>query len=193
MQLKILYALILCMIFLLYPILNNETQQLHIVKTWVDDYIPLIPVFSIPYLLYIPYITFTLTFFVFFSKYKHSITFSVISCILIASLFYVFYQTTVPRTEILSRDLFSRLIELIYLIDKPYNCFPSLHVTLSVLVCFYWKKLLPGACQLSLFFLTFLIVLSTVFVKQHYIPDLLSGIILALLGYFIGMFFSQEK
>jgi membrane-associated phospholipid phosphatase len=70
--------------------------------------------------------------------------------------------------------------------DTPFNCFPSMHAGMST-ICFYtwyryakakpsrWTKIMAG---LSLVF-AIGIILSTLFLKQHYIADLIAGIVLA--------------
>ncbi len=102
-----LYIVIIAISFLLYPILNQTPHEAHILKTWLDNYIPLVPIFSIPYVLFIPYIVFTLVFLVYFSGYAVSVTISFVFCFVVASLFYIFFQTTVPRPTVASTDVFS--------------------------------------------------------------------------------------
>lgn len=68
--------------------------------------------------------------------------------------------------------------------DSPLNCFPSLHVSLCFLFSFFhWdesKKLFYGTTILST-----AISISTLTTKQHYIADIVSGFILALIVFFI--------
>lgn len=196
MHFKLLYTFFLVAAFLLYPVLNQMPQEVHIIKLWFDEYIPLVPIFSIPYILHIPYLFFSLIFFVYFSRRVHSVSISFLLCSVISSLFYTFYQTTVPRPEIGSKDIFTNLVVLIYTHDKPYNCFPSLHVTSSVLAYLYWRAITQKV-WITLKVFTLFVVLSTLFIKQHYTPDVISGIILAFLVYYAGIYienvFFQNK
>jgi membrane-associated phospholipid phosphatase len=72
--------------------------------------------------------------------------------------------------------------------DTSFNCFPSLHAAVSTICFFTWyqySKTKPSSIT-KLTAATVLIVaggavLSTLFVKQHYIADEIAGIALALL------------
>ena len=75
-------------------------------------------------------------------------------------------------------------IRFCYLHDPPTCCLPSLHVataTLSGLACYRVHR--PTGCVALL--IAILISLSTLFVRQHFIADVLLGTGLALLFYFL--------
>ena len=89
---------------------------------------------------------------------------------------YLLYPVYLPRPELAGRSLATRLLALEYL-DKPYNHFPSLHVALAILVALgcsddrrtrWW---LPAVVAIM--------AVSTIFVKQHYILDVLAAAVLA--------------
>lgn len=182
---RIFFAFLVIGAFSLYPVLNKRGENAHIIKLWLDDWIPLIPVFSVPYILYIPFLAITLVYFVFFTELYISVSISFILCLVSASLIYYFYQTSVLRPEISNTDIFSRLVLYIYSKDQPYNCFPSLHTALSILSFLHWIQLFPGLkWSMGAFVLS--IVISTVTLKQHYIPDVFGGIILAILSFYIS-------
>ena len=61
--------------------------------------------------------------------------------------------------------------------DKPYNHFPSLHVTLSCLSA-HASQVSPRS-RVLLHIVAAGIGVSTVLVKQHYIVDVLYGYVLA--------------
>jgi membrane-associated phospholipid phosphatase len=87
-------------------------------------------------------------------------------------LFPVYFER--PHLEVSS--LHTWLLSLEYL-DKPYNHFPSLHVTLSWLAVF--GSQVSGRSRAGLSVLAAGISVSTLFVKQHYIADVLYGFVLA--------------
>jgi len=73
--------------------------------------------------------------------------------------------------------------------DSPYNCFPSLHVGFSMtagLWTFYADRSKPG---LVILIWAILVSVSVLFVKEHYIADLLAGAFLSGLMFF---FFSRN-
>ncbi len=87
-------------------------------------------------------------------------------------LFPVYFER--PHLEVSS--LHTWLLSLSYL-DKPYNHFPSLHVALSWLAVFASR--VPRRGRVALYVLAVGISISTVFVKQHYIADVVAGFALA--------------
>jgi membrane-associated phospholipid phosphatase len=192
---RVPYIILLISSFALYPIINgnpNNAVNSNIIKFWIDDYIPLIPVFSVPYIAYIPFLLITSIYFIFFTQKFRSMSLSLAFCQIVASLFFVFYQTTVSRPDIFSTDIFSRLVLFIYSKDQPYNCFPSLHVALSTISGLFWIQRFPRISWFIGFFV-FLISLSTIFVKQHYTPDILGGFILAILSYYAGTYIEKHR
>jgi len=93
---------------------------------------------------------------------------------------YLLYPVYLPRPELTGHSLATRLLALEYL-DKPYNHFPSLHVALAILVALgcsddrrmrWW---LPAVVAIM--------AVSTIFVKQHYILDVLAAAVLASLAW----------
>jgi len=87
-------------------------------------------------------------------------------------LFPVYFER--PRLEVTS--LHTWLLSLEYM-DKPYNHFPSLHVALSWLAVH--ASQVSGRSRVGLWLLAAVISVSTLFVKQHYIADVLYGFALA--------------
>jgi membrane-associated phospholipid phosphatase len=87
-------------------------------------------------------------------------------------LFPVYFER--PHLEVDS--LHTWLLSLEYL-DKPYNHFPSLHVTLSWLAVH--ASQVSHRSRMGLWILATGLSVSTVFVKQHYIADVLAGFVLA--------------
>jgi membrane-associated phospholipid phosphatase len=69
--------------------------------------------------------------------------------------------------------------------DSPYNCFPSLHVGFSMTAGFWTYY--ANRSRLGLFVLIWaiLVSVSVLFVKEHYIADLLGGAVLSSAMFFI--------
>lgn len=75
-------------------------------------------------------------------------------------------------------------LRFLYEADPPYNCFPSLHVAhsfVSALTCYRVHRGVGIAAAIS----ASLIGISTLFSKQHYILDVIAGILLACAAYAI--------
>jgi hypothetical protein len=103
------------------------------------------------------------------------------------------FPTTVVRPDVPGDHLAAKLVRQLYEIDPPYNCLPSIHVAFSVLTFLEFDRLLRvqgkrnrqsvtwGAGRIANLSVAILICLSTLFIKQHYSPDLIAGLRLHLL------------
>lgn len=89
------------------------------------------------------------------------------------------------RPEALEATSFaSWTLRFIYWIDRPSNCFPSLHVSCAMLAALCTLKVdrrIGGGAVL----LAIVISASTMFVKQHWFADVVSGAALALLAWWL--------
>lgn len=174
----IVLAVSLYLINQIYGLLNHGPAVLHL-QSALDDIIPLVPIFVIPYVSLEPLAYLTLAIFLLFNTriYK-SACLSLISALLVSYLFYIFLQTEMIRPALVGTDVLTQAIRQVYATDNPYNAFPSLHTSLSTILAIHWLK---AERRIGIVFAiwTVLIVASTVFVKQHYIADIASGLLLA--------------
>ena len=94
--------------------------------------------------------------------------------------FFLLYPTIAPRPAEVPGDGFAAWgLRFLYDADPPYNCFPSLHVAhsfVSALTCYRVHRKLGITAVLC----AALVAISTLFAKQHYILDVVAGILLAL-------------
>ena len=139
-------------------------------------------IFAIPYSIWILYIYACLIYFYFKDRNLYYLTLvTYIVSALISYGIYSVFQTTVPRPVISGDDPLSSLVKYIYLRDRPYNCFPSIHVFSSYLMIraitnagfAKWK------IRMVMYTISTLIILSTLFIKQHVLLDVVGGIVLA--------------
>ena len=84
----------------------------------------------------------------------------------------------VTRAVLQQTDLFNWGVSLVYSLDQPLNAFPSLHVAIPVIATLfiYLRNRKLGIYLLPV---TMLVILSTVFIKQHAVFDVVGGLILA--------------
>lgn len=98
---------------------------------------------------------------------------------------FLVYPTVAPRPATVSGDGFAVWgLRFLYEADPPYNCFPSLHVAhsfVSALASYRVHRTLGSAAIAC----ASLVALSTLFTRQHYVADLVAGILLALAAYAI--------
>jgi membrane-associated phospholipid phosphatase len=162
----------------IYDILNHG-PAVWILRTPIDDALPVVKPFVIPYvsLNYVVYFT-LIVFLLCRTKLFHSAALAMITAFFVSYFFYFFFQTEVIRPVLTGTDLFTRMIQNVYAGDNPYNDFPSLHTSISTLLAIHWFFFDRRAGIVASIW-TALIVASTVFIKQHYVPDLISGLLLA--------------
>jgi len=173
-------AVLVVLSFSIYQKLNERAGGADVLMTGLDRKIPFLPAFSVPYLLFIPYLFFITIYGIVVSPYYAEIAASALAIQLIAAVIYWRQQTHVPRPPVTEKDVFSRLTAYIYGYDRPYCAFPSLHVAYSVF-CAYWSFFLFPALAPFCVVLTAAIVASTLFIKQHVIADVFAGVALTLL------------
>lgn len=93
---------------------------------------------------------------------------------------YLVFPVYFERPPLVVSSLHTWLLSLEYL-DKPYNHFPSLHVALTWLAVF--ASQVSRSSRIGLIVLAGGVSLSTVFVKQHYVADVLYGFALSCIGW----------
>jgi membrane-associated phospholipid phosphatase len=101
----------------------------------------------------------------------------------VAYICFLLYPTVAPRTDtVMGKGFAVWGLRVLYDADPPYNCFPSLHVAhsfVSALASYRVHRTL-GFVAISC---ASLVAISTLFTKQHYVADLVAGILLALVAY----------
>lgn len=170
---------------LIYVLINQEPQTIWMLYTDLDDLIPFMKIFIIPYAIWMPFLYLTLIFIFFKDRpmYYRTLLAYVIS-VLICYLIYSIFQTTVPRAELAGNDILTRLVQFVYTNDAPFNCFPSIHCLSSYLLfrAASQSKVIGRGTAIGIGIISWSIIFSTVFVKQHVVMDVFAGI---MLGHFI--------
>ncbi len=147
------------------------------ITSFIDKQIPLIPPFIWSYMFcYIfPFLP------IFIVKDYHRLNVTLLSIILAnlsAFILYLLYPVAFPR-PVLGHSLSEKLLSLLYKVDfQPgANKLPSLHVTFAWIVYLACRRQrISQWGEGFIFFLSGLITLSALFVKQHVIADIIVGI-----------------
>jgi len=176
---KFLLLLIFLIVKSLYIPLNKRKSKYYW-KIKFDNHIPLIPIFSIPYIGYYPYIIMTIIL-LWNSKYINIFFITYIFISVLASIFWFFIPNGVKRPKINNNDIFSKITRYIHKFDGDTNGFPSAHIY-ATLICSYFLLILFPEYSLIIWTINLLICASTILIKQHYILDILGGIIFFLIG-----------
>jgi membrane-associated phospholipid phosphatase len=97
---------------------------------------------------------------------------------------FYFYPTVAPRLDdaVIGNGFAVWGLRFLYSADPPFNCFPSLHVAHSFVSALSSYRVHRGV-GIGATAGAFVVGLSTLFTKQHYILDVVAGIVLAFLAY----------
>ncbi len=192
-RLLLLMPLLVFMIIYLKGFSYIENQDLgyyEVLGTSLDKMIPFCEIFVVPYMLWFVYVPFNVVYLCFKDKEAY-VRLAWVLC-LGMSLFLVL-SILAPnalnlRPEVMPRDnIFMRFVAYLYSIDTPTNVFPSIHVfnTLAVMVAVHWSSLKnvvrPVLYRVCVDIIGVSIILSTMFIKQHSVLDVMAGIFLCTL------------
>ncbi|MDP4143998.1 MAG: phosphatase PAP2 family protein [Bacillota bacterium] len=192
----------LCLLFLIplmnivYAHLNNSTRGLHSLVTDLDKSVPFIKSFAIPYVIWLPFLVITLIYLCFKNReVYYRVIISLILGLIACFTIYFFFQTTVVRPQLQGKDFLTNLVRFVYATDSPFNCFPSIHVLTSYILI---KGTIKCSKKISLksiiiIVIASLIILSTQFIKQHVIMDLIFAILLGNTTYKLVEYLSIER
>lgn len=163
----------------------------YIIYSPLDDLIPFVSAFIIPYVIWYFYVA-GVGLLLFLTDSDEFVRFAafIAGGMLIACAIYTFF----PNGQMLRPDLSSpqgpleAITAFLYTIDTPTNSSPSIHVVYSVaahvaVVRYSRKHGGPGLVRAASLILAVLIIMSTVFVKQHSVLCIVAGLLLSLVLY----------
>lgn len=169
---------------------KTVTSRFHTIHMAVDDLIPFLEYFIVPYLLWFVYIAAAVLYFFFKNKndfYRLCIfLFTGMTVFLIISTVYPNGHYLRPA-EFTRDNIFVDMVRCLYKMDTPTNLFPSIHVYNSIGVNIavwrseHFKK--NRRIRYGSFVMMTSIILSTMFLKQHSVFDVITGIIFSVFMY----------
>ncbi len=193
------------MLILFYVLLNNIaydwTGQLYPegsgfnLSTGADLAIPFVPQMAVFYVfLFYPLSLLTMVYFAFVEYKKgYALGLALVAINAIAIAIYIVFPVSTYwyRQDLLAHPIVGSFwADQVYSVfqgDTSFNCFPSLHAAVSTINAYAWfryAQLKPGKATKTIAIVVAIIaagvVLSTLFVKQHYIADEIAGVALAL-------------
>ena len=200
---KILYVVVTLLPMAIYMVIYMPTffwveslspaGGFHIIHTAIDDMIPVVEVFIIPYALWLPYLVAGM---IAIAIYSRPISRKTSYMLMAGMTLFIIISLAYPnalelRAAIPDRqNIFMDWINYLHQIDTPTDVLPSLHVYDAIVVAagihltFKDKKALLIASDV----LAFLIVLSTMFIKQHSIIDVIAAFIIFIPAFIITCF-----
>ena len=160
--------------------------------TPIDYMIPFVSFFAIFYVfLFYPVVLFTMGYFAFINPERFDKVFlSILIVYIVAYTNYIIFPVMMIRPDpaSLPPDFLSQVMAYYYVKDPPLNCFPSLHAATSTYVA-YWLSREKPKYKVAFWLFAFLVMLSTLFVRQHVIVDEIYGFLLA----YIACWFADYK
>lgn len=181
-----LFPILMAAYLILFFSLNITSEPKYIIHCALDDIIPFIDWFVIPYALWFLAFPGSLILYLLLDKQDfYDLCFVIFGGAMITFVIYFLWPSGLDlRPETVGDSLCSRIMQLIWLADPPNNVCPSLHCSISAaiaLVTLASRKMRPHPTAVCLIvFMMMLICVSTVFVKQHSVLDIVAGVALSL-------------
>ena len=182
------WVLLYALIYMPWFVYLERRTNVHyfIIHSPIDDYIPFVEYFIVPYLLWFLFVAVAAGYFFFTDKRG----FYRLAAFLITGMtFFLILCTVFPNglnlrpAEFARDNIFVDLVRYVYSTDTPTNVLPSIHVFNSIGVCIAighsdaLKK--RRSIQYVSYLLAVLIILSTMFLKQHSVTDVIAALALA--------------
>ena len=193
-----LYALIYCPWF--YLLESRTNVQYYVINSPLDSHIPFLEIFVIPYLAWFVYMTLYAIYFFLKDKteFLRMAAFLITGMTLFLIICTIFPNAIHLRPLVFERNnIFVDLVKMVYRTDTPTNVLPSIHVynSLGIMIASAKSKALerhPLAKGIS-FFTGILIILSTMFLKQHSVTDVMAACTMCIMVYSIVYVLAEKK
>ena len=166
---------------------KHKFSHYAVIHTVVDDYIPFVEAFIIPYFMWFAYVSLTLLFFMFsfdVEDYYKNFFFLATGMTIFLVISTLFPNMHNLRPAVMPRDnIFTHLVQFIYSSDTSTNLWPSIHVynSIGTMIAVHHSKRFNKAGVVIMDVIGWLIILSTLFVKQHSFYDVTTAFRVCLL------------
>lgn len=162
-----------------YFLIKNFIHDYNIINSFIS--FPLIKPFVWFYDIWYPFIILTTFLIYLYNKkiFKYLIVTMLLGA-LISHITFVIYPSMIIRPDIVVNNLTDWLLDFTYRTDTPaVNCLPSMHCVYCFVTSFYILKCkkLNIKYRSLIITISMLIVLSTLFIRQHIIEDVILSLI----------------
>lgn len=184
-------------IFYLYSIFgyfwfSSRPAARHLVTPW-ESLVPTVPIFLLPY--FLATITFLAIPIIFYLKLGWEKTRAYLATQALATgigyLVYATFPTSVVRAQIEGEGFFYNWLRWLHANDRPSAAFPSGHVYHTTVISFFLWIYYPKTRPFVAVILP-LVIASTVLLKQHYLPDIVGGLVTATFSILIYRWLSRK-
>lgn len=118
-----------------------------------------------------------------------------IICLIADITIYIIYPTIIERPDINGNGLSDMVLKIIYFFDTPAcNCLPSEHCAWCFIFIYVFSisKNIDTKYKIINIILNFLIILSTLFIHQHVVYDVIAAFIIVFIACIINRIFNLE-
>ena len=187
---RLVLVLLVCCIQTIYiPVSNRSTGGME--PKLSMDIFPIWAVWVVPYVLcYL--LWFTSFAWVILNANDRQFRSFLIACLLtftLGVLTFIFFPTYVKPVALQGNDVFASLLRIFHEQAGRYAALPSGHVYITTLLVLFFGRWFPRSRFLWIVILL-IVSLSTLFTGQHYILDVLGGYLVALAGYYFGLWWA---
>jgi len=180
--------------FVAFGLLEKIEVPIHVIHSRFDNYIPFCEYFIIFYASWFVLLVVTILYYALAPgkgrQYHNMILSVMIGMTLFIIVSFLYPNGHTLRPEITGHNIFADIVRLLHSVDTPTNVLPSMHVYCAVVCMIAWwkdeelcrsKRWVRPAIGL----LTLMIVLSTVFLKQHTVVDVVAALLLNMIVYYM--------
>ncbi len=175
----------------------------HLIHTWLDDQIPFCEYFIIPYVIWFGFNLAVVGWFDLHADKREY--YRLITALMLGMTAFLVVSVAYPNKLELRPDvvntgnIFGKMVAMLYGSDTSTNVLPSIHVYNTVVLCFAIngnktiRRRKPVWMGLNV--LGILIILSTMFLKQHSVIDVSLGLVLGVLMQIVSdrLFETEEE
>ncbi|MBQ1327366.1 MAG: phosphatase PAP2 family protein [Eubacterium sp.] len=196
-----LWALYIPVYFISFIYLEKRNDvNFNYIHCALDDKIPFMEAFIVPYLLWFVYIFVSVAYFVLFERKEFNRLAWYLACGMTMFLIisYIYPNALDLRPAVYPRDnIFTDMVKKLQSTDTPTNVLPSIHVynTLCVTTALLFnERFSKSALRRGLIIvLSVLIILSTMLLKQHSVIDVFSAFLMAAVFFVLIYVLPQYK
>ncbi len=173
---------------------RTVTTKFTVIHLELDDYIPFCEIFVIPYFLWFAYIFVAVAYFFFkdrgeFYRVAAFLFIGMTICLMVYTIWPNGHDLRPDLNALGRSNIFTRIMGWLYHTDTCTNVCPSIHAFNSIGACIavYKSRHLKEkrVLRIATLVLTVLICMSTVFLKQHSIFDVICACMLSIVMYVV--------
>ena len=174
------------LIYFITKLFQNNPVYLNNV---IDDRIPFIPSFVVFYVMWYLFLILIPLLILKYNKkvFDKYIVVSIVYAIL-EGIIFILFPTTMNRQPLVVTDISTWIVDIIYKVDTPVcNLFPSAHCAFSILfiISVLDVKEVKKEYKILIIISSLLIILSTLFIKQHVTLDVLGALLIVPIYYIL--------